>query len=74
MCIIAIKSMTVAMRARDILRRKNISSEIVSVDASLTSRGCAYGISFPCEREAEIKRMLRQGKIDYGEVLGRGVR
>lgn len=70
MCIAAIKNMTGAMRARDTLRRVGIDSEVVSVDASLTKRGCAYGISFPCEREAEVKRILRNKKIDFGEIMG----
>lgn len=70
MCIAAIRNMTGAMKARDALSRVGIFSQIVSIDTSLTKRGCAYGISFPCEREVEVKRILKAKNIDFGEIMG----
>lgn len=72
MCIAAIKNMTGAMRARDALRRAGIEAEIVSIDASLTKRGCAYGVSFPCRMRREAEHTLRMKNIDFGEILGQG--
>jgi len=71
MCIATVRNMTGAMKIRDALVRGGISAEIVSVDASLTRRGCAYGVSFPCEKEAQVKRILNSKRAEYGEILGR---
>ena len=74
MCIAAIKNMTGAIKARDALVKAGISANIVSIDASLTKRGCAYGVSFPCEAEFDAKRIMRKKNIDYGEIMGSGRR
>ncbi len=70
MCIASAKNITMAMRIRDALVRGGISAEIVSVDPSLTRRGCAYGVSFPCEYEWQVKRILGARKIEYGDIIG----
>ncbi len=70
MCIASVKNMTGAMRIRDALVRGGVQAEIVSIDASLTRRGCAYGVSFPCEREGQVRRILGSKKIEYGEIIG----
>ena len=70
MCKAAIKNMTGAMKARDAMRRAGVTAEVVSIDSSLTKRGCSYGVSFPCEKESEARRILNAKNIDYGEILG----
>ncbi len=69
-CISAKKSMTHAIKARRLLSAAGISSEIVNLDASVTRRGCAYGVSFPCERAEAVQRILARHELDYGEIIG----
>ena len=70
MCIATVRNMTGAMKIRDALVRSGIKAEIVSGDASLTRRGCAYGVSFPCEKEAQVKRILASKRMEYGVLIG----
>lgn len=70
MCIATVRNMTGAMKIRDALVRSGIKAEIVSVDVSLTRRGCAYGVSFPCEKEAQVKRILASKRMEYGVLIG----
>ncbi len=70
MCIATARNMTMAMKIRDTLARSSVKAEIVSVDVSITRHGCAYGVSFDCAEEAQVKRVLRLRRVDYGEIIG----
>lgn len=70
MCIVTMKTVTAAHRARKILRIGGISAEVVSLDASLTKNGCAYGIRYPCHAAMEVERLLQINRISYGEMIG----
>ena len=72
MCIATARNITGAIKIRDALMRSGIRAEIVSVDATLTRHGCAYGVSFDCENEAQIKRILKTRNVYYGEIIGGG--
>ncbi len=69
-CIIAMKSVTYAEKAKRAARSAGIGGQIVSLDPSVTARGCAYGISLPCREVRSLLSLLDQKKIPYGEVLG----
>ena len=69
-CISAKKSMTHAIKAKRILVAAGIRCEIVSLDGSVTKRGCAYGVSFPCELAERVQRILKKYDLDYEEIIG----
>lgn len=69
-CIITMKSVTYAEKAKRAARSGGIKGEIVSLDPSVTARGCAYGFSLACRDVWELLTLLEQKKIPYGEVLG----
>lgn len=70
MCIATVRNLTGAIKIRDALIRNGINAEIVSVDASLTRRGCAYGVSFSCAVQSQVKHILSSKRIEYGEIMG----
>lgn len=70
MCIISMRTMTAALRGQRTLSERGIRSEIVSLDASLTKNGCAYGLQFMCRDVRAVERILKDSKIHYGEILG----
>lgn len=70
-CISAKKSMTHAIKAKKVLESSGIRSEIVSLDSSVTKRGCAYGVSFPCNMTERVQAILHKYNLDYGEIIGR---
>lgn len=70
MCIVTMKSMTAAIRAKNVLNGKGIAVEILNLDPSITARGCAYGLSFSCGDKARIMHELDSKRISYGEWIG----
>lgn len=72
MCIATMKSMTQAMRARAALEARGVRCEIVSLDPSLTRRGCGYGVRFSCVHKDIALAVLEAKRIGYGTVIGEG--
>ena len=72
-CIIAMKSQTYAERARRTAVFERIYVDVVSIDPSVTRRGCAYGIRLPCSEVEQMKSVMDKKNIPYGDVIGRGV-
>ncbi len=71
MCISAKRSMTHAVKARRVLSSAGIPCEIVSLESSVTKRGCAYGVSFPCGMTDAVQKILQKYGLDYGEIIGK---
>lgn len=69
-CVIPMKSQTTAERAKRAANQERISVEIVSVDPSITKRGCAYGIRLNCAEVDSMLRLMDRKKITYGDVIG----
>ncbi|MBQ4091120.1 MAG: DUF3343 domain-containing protein [Clostridia bacterium] len=57
-CRATLGSVTLAMRARRILSSRGITCEVIKISASENSRGCIYGIEYPCELSGSIQGML----------------
>lgn len=72
MCIVTMKTMTHALRAKSVLSAKGISSDVIHLDPSVTARGCAYGVSFSCGDSDTVRRVLDGKEIAYGEWIGGG--
>ncbi len=70
MCILTMKSVTNALRARNALKGKGIQSEVTSLDPKLTQKGCAYGIRFACEDTADVRRILTEKELPFGVLMG----
>ena len=70
MCILTMKTMTRAVKARDVLAGRGIRAEIVSLDPALTRYGCSHGIRIPSAEETHARQLLAEKKIPWGTVLG----
>lgn len=71
-CILAMKTQTAAERARRIAVMEKIPAEVVSIDPSVTRRGCSIGIRLPCSLVSDLQKMLDRKNIPYGDVIGGG--
>ena len=69
MCIFTCRSMTVALRAERELREGRISGEVVTIEPSLTKRGCAYGIAVKTDACEKTEKILRKRHVPFGEVI-----
>ena len=64
-CIAPVGSITQALHARDVLARDGIAVTVVRNDPAKTRHGCAYAISYSCERERQIRNALRGAGIRW---------
>ena len=70
--IIAMRSETIAAKSLRLLTRHGIACRIVSVDPTLTRRGCSVGIAMNSFDVNRAEKLLEAAKINYGEILGSG--
>ena len=69
-CIIPMKSVTYAEKAKRTASAGGIGAEIVNIDPTVTRRGCAYGLAVSCGETDRLTRLLDRRGIPYGEVMG----
>ena len=69
-CIIAMHSATTAKKAERALAAVRIPSHTVSIDPTVTKRGCGYGVSVGCSFLSDAVRVLERKNISHGEVIG----
>ena len=62
-CVAEIGSMTQAMRAQRILGESAIPTTVVKSGSEKNSRGCAYGVSFKCVQEENVRNILASAGV-----------
>ena len=68
-CIATITSLNISIKAQKALSREGVYSKIVSLDPSMSRRGCAYGIEFYCTDEYNVKSILKKERIFPSQYL-----
>jgi hypothetical protein len=63
--ILTVGSVTYAIKARKLLAGIGIPSELIKVDASLSDKGCNFGIKIPYVRFYDAIEELKARKIPY---------
>ena len=71
-CTAALSSLTYAIKAERILAELGVSSRVVKLDASVSRRGCEYGISFDCRDLPHVKTALKSVGISARRYLKGG--
>ena len=67
--IIALGSVTYAMKGKQALEAGGTPCEIVRLEAGATRRGCAYGLSVPSSVITQSTRILRRASVPYSEII-----
>ena len=68
-CVAAIGSMTLCMKAQRVLSAAGINAHVISLSPEETKRGCAFGISFPTNVQPIAAAQLRRAKIPVSEYF-----
>ena len=68
-CIATTTSLNISIKAQKALLSAGIYSKIVSLDPSMTPKGCAYGIEFSCFDERAVRSILRASGIYPSQYL-----
>ncbi len=69
MCVIALKSMTYAIKAKKALNDHYIDAEIVKLEPSMTKKGCAYGVRFDRVNLTQAQEALKKWSVRYTELI-----
>lgn len=69
-CILALSSLTYAMKGHLALQDRAIWSKIIKIDSGMTKRGCAYGIQIDCIHLNNVQNIFINNNIPYSEILG----
>lgn len=64
LCAVSTGSMTMAIKARRALSAVGISVSVKKLSGGSDSRGCIYGIEYPCELSGNIISVLESRGID----------
>ena len=68
-CTAALGSLTYAIKAHRALSQSGIPCEIVKLDASMTRRGCAYGIEFSCSDHRSVRTVMSNEQITVSRYI-----
>ena len=63
LCRLATGSMTAAMKSQRLLARSTVKVNVVKISSSDESRGCIYGIEFPCVYSGNVRTILESSGI-----------
>jgi len=70
-CVIALSSVTYAMKGENLLRRGGIAARQVRLEPRATRRGCAFGVAVPCDKRRTATELLRAAGIPFSQLLTR---
>ena len=69
MCIVALKSITYAIKAKKALEDYYIEAEIIKLEANMTKKGCAYGVKFNSVNCDSAMLAFKHYNIKYTELI-----
>lgn len=73
-CVIGMKSPTLAEQARRIAAHERIPAEVVSIDPTVTRRGCSFGLRLNCGDAERLSEVLRARNVPFGDIIGKAGR
>ena len=68
-CTAVIGSMTLALKAQNVLAEAAIRASLTKVSSSETHNGCAYGVDFPCVQSGNVRTVLSRAGIRVRQYL-----
>ena len=67
--IIAVSSVTYAMKGADILQKSGIRRRVTKIKPDKTKKGCTYGIAVDTSDTENAARLLKIGGVPYSEII-----
>lgn len=69
MCLVSLKSMTYAVKAKKVLTKYNVDSEIIKLDSNMAQKGCSYGLNFDCLNLYMVEKALKENNVKYSQII-----
>lgn len=68
-CTAVLGTTTNALQAQRVLANAAIHSSVTKI-SSMSAKGCAYGITYPCAQERHVRTILSQANITVKKYMG----
>ena len=68
LCVATMKSVTHAVKGRQVLLSYGIKSEQVRLDGVHMKRGCSAGLSFRCSESERVRRLFFDNGVDFSDI------
>ena len=68
-CIAAVGSMTMALKAEQVLKGAGVAAEVRPLSPRETRKGCAFGVAFPCDAHRAARIALQGARITVSQYL-----
>ena len=69
-CTAVLGSMTIALQAEKALANAAIHANVTKVSSSGSEKGCAYGITYPCAQEENVRVILARSGLAVKQYKG----
>ena len=69
-CVFTLPSPTYAMKAKRILERDGIYSEVIKLSPDRVKKGCRNGIELSCAEVRRAGAILAENRINYSDIYG----
>ncbi len=69
LCTAVIGSMTLAIKAQNVLADAAIRANLTKISSGETHGGCAYGVDFPCAQSANVRMILSRADVRVRRYL-----
>ncbi len=64
-CYAGFKSLTLALRGKEVLDRNAIESEVVKKDPRTSKKGCSYALTIPCAQRRNCENLFALSAVPY---------
>ena len=62
-CFVEFGSLTLTMKAQELLAAAAIPSRVEKIEASASRHGCSYGLRLSCLQETNARTVLERGRV-----------
>lgn len=69
-CVFTLPSPTYAMKAKKLLGRSGIYSEVIKLSPERVKKGCRNGIELECAEVRRAGAILTENRINYSDIYG----
>ncbi len=69
-CTAVLGTMTQAMQAERVLSNATIHATVTKISSSKSSKGCTYGVTFPCAQESHVRDILFRAGVTVKKYMG----
>ena len=69
LCVAAVGSTTLSLRAQHVLLDLGIRADVIALSPGETKNGCAFGVTFPCAQSKAVRAALTAARVPISQYF-----